>query len=115
MSVGGLDAAALPGASDAAIQQEAWERLHAVYDPELGIDVASLGLIYDLRVDRGQAAVRMTLTTPGCPMSDSMPEAVRRTLELIPGVAGVTVDLVFEPPWEPEMMSEPARQALGWR
>ena len=114
MTAGG-PSAALPGASDPAIREEAWDRLHAVYDPELGIDVASLGLIYDLRVEAGRATVRMTLTTPGCPMSDSMPAAVRRALELIPGVADVTVDLVFEPPWVPEMMSEPARQALGWR
>ncbi len=99
---------------DELIASEAWAQLATLYDPELGVDLVDLGLIYRLEVSNGEVRVEMTLTTPGCPMSDSMPEAVERSLRLIPGVASVTVDLVWEPRWEPEMMAERARRELGW-
>lgn len=99
---------------DGLVADEAWKQLEHVYDPELGINVVDLGLIYRLDVERGAVAVEMTLTTPGCPMSDTMPEAVERSLHMVPGVARVSVDLVWEPRWEPEMMSERARRELGW-
>ncbi|MGH7775778.1 MAG: metal-sulfur cluster assembly factor [Candidatus Dormibacterales bacterium] len=93
---------------------EAWKQLRSVYDPELGINVVDLGLVYRLEVQEGEVEVEMSLTTPGCPMSDSMPEAVERSLQLIPGVSRVAVDLVWEPRWGPEMMSDRARSELGW-
>ena len=101
--------------SDEAIRSEAWERLTEVLDPELGIDLVNLGLIYELAVEDGTVEVAMTLTTPGCPMSGSMPQAVERALETIPGVKAVGVELVWDPPWEPEAMTRAARDALGWR
>ncbi len=113
----------LPGTPDtghAALDQEiarhAWDLLGRVYDPEIGIDVVNLGLIYELAVERGAVRVRMTLTTPGCPMSDSLPDAVARAIALIPGVdpGAVTVETVWEPRWEPERMSEFAKLQLGW-
>ena len=99
---------------DDLVASEAWLQLENVYDPELGVNLVDLGLVYKLDVKDGEVHVEMTLTTPGCPMSDSMPEAVERALLLIPGVSRVSVDLVWEPRWEPEMMSESGRRDLGW-
>ena len=100
--------------SDDLVLAEAWQQLESVYDPELGINLVDLGLVYRLEVKEGKVEVEMTLTTPGCPMSDSMPEAVERALLMIPGVSKVTVDLVWVPPWEPEMMTDRAKRELGW-
>ena len=99
---------------DDLVASEAWRQLESVFDPELGVSLVDLGLVYGLDVKDGEVHVAMTLTTPGCPMSDSMPDAVERALLLIPGVSRVSVDLVWEPPWEPEMMAERARRELGW-
>ncbi|MDA8396031.1 MAG: metal-sulfur cluster assembly factor [Candidatus Dormibacteraeota bacterium] len=100
--------------SDPALEREAWQQLRQVYDPELGIDLVNLGLVYGLRVQDGAVLVAMTLTTPGCPMGGSIPGQVRLCLETIPGVREVEVALVWQPPWEPDMMSPAARRALGW-
>ncbi len=100
--------------TDGAIETEAWDRLHGVYDPEIGINLVDLGLIYDVTSEQGTVQVTMTLTTPGCPMSDSMPPAVQRVLEAIPGVNAVGVDLVWEPPWDPERISQQGLRELGW-
>src|SRR5574337_1859728 len=94
---------------DDLLAAQAWDTLSTVYDPELGIDLVDLGLVYKLEVTDRAASVEMTLTTPGCPMSDSMPEAVERALLGIPGIARVAVDLVWEPHWVPEMMTERAK------
>ena len=99
---------------DDLLSAAAWDTLAMVYDPELGINLVDLGLVYGLGVVDGEVCVAMTLTTPGCPMSDSMPEAVERALLGIPGIARVSVDLVWEPRWMPEMMTERARRELGW-
>ena len=99
---------------DQAIEQEAWQRLQEVYDPELGIDLVNLGLVYGLEVRDGTLLVIMTLTTPGCPMGGSIPDQVRFQLETIPEVRKVDVDLVWQPAWEPEMMSATAKRILGW-
>ena len=99
---------------DDLVASEAWLQLENVHDPELGVNLVDLGLVYRLDVKDGEAHIEITLTTPGCPMSDSMPDAVERALLLIPGVSRVSVDLVWEPRWEPEMMSERAKRELGW-
>jgi metal-sulfur cluster biosynthetic enzyme len=101
--------------ADSDVEAEAWDRLGLVYDPELGVNLVDLGLVYELTCCDGDVRVRMTLTTPGCPVSDSMPVAVERALETVPGVRAIAVELVWDPPWEPEMMSCRARQELGWR
>jgi len=94
----------------------AWNALAGVYDPELYLDVVSLGLIYDVRVDNGVLVVEMTMTTPGCPVSESLPEeakaAVWQTSE-----DGMPIDVrvVWDPPWDPSMMDEAAASALGFR
>ncbi|SFU31350.1 metal-sulfur cluster assembly factor [Alicyclobacillus macrosporangiidus] len=84
-----------------------------VYDPEIGINVVDLGLIYDLQEpEEGTLYVKMTMTTPGCPAHDSIAEAVEWAAAQVFGVAEVKVDVVWDPPWSPERMSEEARQQL---
>ncbi len=94
----------------------AWEALRCVYDPELCLDVVSLGLVYNIRREAAGLTVEMTLTTIGCPVSESLPEIARATVAdaLGPGV-GVEVRIVWDPPWSPAMMSVDAQEALGFR
>ena len=89
--------------------------LKTVYDPEIPVDIYELGLIYDLDVneDTGQVNVAMTLTAPGCPVAGSMPGWVQEAVESVPGVKEAYVDLVWEPPWQPGMMSMRAKLELN--
>jgi metal-sulfur cluster biosynthetic enzyme len=88
------------------------ELLRNVCDPELGVNIVDLGLIYELRVEPEKIYVQMTLTTPGCPMHDSIVGGVRRALK---GEGKeIEVDLVWEPRWNPENMSEAAKEQLGY-
>ncbi|CAB1128178.1 Fe-S protein maturation auxiliary factor YitW [Candidatus Hydrogenisulfobacillus filiaventi] len=90
-------------------------QLEEVYDPEVGLNIVEMGLVYDLQVDEaGNVRVLMTLTTPGCPMHGSIAEGVERLLNGLPGIGKVQVDLTFDPPWEPRMMKESALHKLGW-
>jgi metal-sulfur cluster biosynthetic enzyme len=90
--------------------------LREVIDPEIGINIVDLGLLYDIRLSGdGMAAIRMTLTTPGCPLGGYLTDAIHDTLQDVPGVTGVDVLIVWEPPWEPDtMMSDWAKDQLGW-
>ena len=94
---------------------EIYEALHNVYDPELGVNIVDLGLVYnvDLRED-GFVTITMTLTTPGCPMHESIGEGVGAALQPIEGVSGGTIQLVWEPRWEPSMMTDAGREELGY-
>jgi FeS assembly SUF system protein len=89
--------------------------LKTVYDPEIPADIYELGLIYkvDIQDDRG-VDVDMTLTTPGCPVAGEMPGWVENAVSLVPGIGNVNVNMVFDPPWTPERMSDEARVALNW-
>jgi len=90
-------------------------RLTAVYDPEVGLNVVEMGLIYDIDVDSANnVSVRMTLTTPGCPMHGSIAEGVERLLRDLPDIGDVAVELTFDPPWDPGMMHAEALRKLGW-
>ena len=87
--------------------------LKTVYDPEIPADIYELGLIY--RVDIGddrQVAIDMTLTAPGCPVAGEMPGWVENAVGAVPGIAGVTVNMTFDPPWDQSRMSDEARVAL---
>lgn len=85
-----------------------------VHDPEVGLSVVDLGLIYDLRLDEQSVAhVRMTMTTPSCPAGEVMVEAVRRRLGRVPGVARVEVEVTFDPPWTADRISPEGRARLG--
>jgi len=88
--------------------------LRAVKDPELGLNIIDIGLIYDVVVtDEGVAQVKMTLTSPGCPAGTEIIEDVKQTLADLEGITGVEVDLVWEPYWTPERMDPRVRAFLG--
>ena len=89
------------------------DELHTVYDPEVGLNIVEMGLVYDVDVsDRDDVHVLMTLTTPGCPMHGSIAEGVERRLEALGGIGRVTVSLTFNPPWDPSRLSPEAIQKL---
>lgn len=96
------------------IEESVIDALRTVYDPEIPVDIYSLGLVYRIDVaDDGALAVDMTLTAPNCPMADFILEDVRMKLEALPGVTAVNVNIVFEPEWNQDMMSEEAKLELG--
>lgn len=97
------------------LQAQVYEALRLVYDPELGINVVDLGLIYgvDLRED-GTLLITMTLTTPGCPLHTSIAEGVAAALDTVPELPGGEIRLVFEPPWDPSRMTAEGRRELGF-
>src|SRR5438270_8242693 len=85
-----------------------------VYDPEMPVNIYELGLIYGLDVDDdGNAAVRMTLTAPNCPVAGILPAQVESAVRAVPGVKSVTLELTFDPPWTKDRMSEAAKLARG--
>ncbi len=89
--------------------------LKTCYDPEIPVDIYELGLIYNVDVaDGGQAKITMTLTSPMCPVAEILPVEVQKKVNGVPGVESAEIDLVWEPPWEPSMMSEAARLQLGF-
>lgn len=88
--------------------------LQTVYDPEIPVNIWELGLIYDVLVDAsGVAGIRMTLTAPGCPVAQSLPVEVADKVKAVPGVTDARVDVVWDPPWSKDMMSEAAKLQLG--
>ena len=106
------------GADDAAVEQLVWSQMRTCFDPEIPINIVDLGLVYEANVthrDDGQrlVEVRMTLTAPGCGMGDILVDDVRNKLEMIPTVVEADVELVFDPPWTQNMMSEAARLETG--
>jgi FeS assembly SUF system protein len=91
------------------------EALKTVYDPEIPVNIYELGLIYDLDVtDEGDVVVRMTLTAPNCPVAEILPNQVRQRILGVEGVTSAKIDLVFEPPWDRDKMSDAANLALGF-
>ncbi|MEZ5286198.1 MAG: DUF59 domain-containing protein [Vicinamibacterales bacterium] len=88
--------------------------LKTVYDPEIPVDITELGLIYDVLVDAGgRVGVRMTLTAPACPAAQSLPGEVRQKAASVPGVSDAKVEVVWDPPWTKDRMSEAAKLQLG--
>lgn len=95
------------------LKEKIIEAMKTVYDPEIPVDIYELGLIYDIDIDdEGQVAVLMTLTTPMCPVADSLPMEVQEKVLGVEGVTDVDLQVVFDPPWNKERMSEEARFAL---
>ena len=89
------------------------EALRKVIDPELGVSIVELGLIYDVRYEAGEAEIEMTLTSPGCPLAPVIDKKVREAMKDVPEVQNVTVELVWDPPWSTEAMSAELRAELG--
>ena len=101
-----------PLASDQAL---VWQALRQVIDPELDCNMVDLGLVYDLAIEGSKVTVTMTLTTPGCPMHESLSWGVKTALLGLENVNDVEVNIVWDPPWTPDRMSEQARQRAGLR
>jgi FeS assembly SUF system protein len=95
-------------------EEQVINALKHVFDPEIPINIYDLGLIYELKIDdQSNVYIRMTLTAPNCPVAEEMPEMVRAEVKNVEGVKAVTVELVFDPPWDKEMLSEAALLELG--
>lgn len=90
------------------------EALEDCYDPEIPVNIVDLGLVYDIRLDGTKVEVDFTLTAPGCGMAYVIRDDIHAKLSAIEGISGVTVNIVWEPPWTPDRMSENARKALGF-
>lgn len=98
----------------AAIGDNIIQALKTVYDPEIPVDIYELGLIYDVQIsEEGEVKVVMTLTTPNCPVAESLPAEVREKVSAVDGVNDVDLELTFEPAWNKDMMSEEAKFELG--
>jgi probable FeS assembly SUF system protein SufT len=105
-----------PTADD--IRNIVWDQMRSVYDPEIPINIVDLGLVYECEVERHDdqtydVRIMMTVTAPGCGMGEIIVADVKEKVERIPGVRGAQVDLVFDPPWNPSMMSDAARLQTG--
>ena len=90
-----------------------YESLKTVFDPEIPINVVDLGLIYDVQVNKGDIYVQMTLTAPGCGMGPYIAQQAEWAIQDIEGVDEVEIEMVFDPPWSPDLISEEARSQLG--
>ena len=111
-----VPAPAVEGAFD---EQQVWEQLRTVFDPEIPVNLVDLGLIYQCQAaptpEGGQRVeIKMSMTAPGCGMGDVLKEDVRRKVQGVPGVREVDVEVVWDPPWDASRMSEAARLQLGW-
>ena len=96
------------------LQAEVVNALKSIYDPEIPVDIYELGLIYDVAISEdGDALVTMTLTTPHCPVAESLPQEVELRVLGVPGIRDAEVRLVWDPPWDPSKMSDEARLELG--
>jgi FeS assembly SUF system protein len=96
------------------VEDDIVEALKTVFDPEIPVNIYEMGLIYDLNVEPdGRVQIKMTLTSPGCPVAGTLPGEVKDKVESVPGVAAAEVEVVWDPVWNPSMMSEAARLQLG--
>jgi FeS assembly SUF system protein len=97
------------------IKQQVIAAIQTVYDPEIPINIWEVGLIYEVNVDDdGKAHVLMTLTSPNCPVAESLPNDVKTVVAAVEGVTSSEVEITWDPPWDPEMMSEAAQLELGF-
>lgn len=113
-------AEASAAASDRPLEERVWDELRTCFDPEIPVNIVELGLVYDCALEatgqdgRQNVRIKMTLTAPGCGMGDVLADDVRTKLERLPEVARAEVELVFDPPWNQNMMSDAARLQLGF-
>jgi metal-sulfur cluster biosynthetic enzyme len=100
--------------SEALTEEDVYEALEEVIDPELGLDFVSLGLVYDVNIEGEEVFVTFTLTTPACPIGPQVSEQMKEFVGDLPGVSSVHPKMVFDPAWSPEMMTDDAKFALGF-
>ena len=96
------------------LEEKVRNSLRKVLDPELHINIVDLGLVYDVREEGGVVEVEMTLTSPGCPLASVIDKDVKEVVMKIPGIKKVTLELVWDPPWTSDMMSDEAKAELGF-
>ncbi len=111
-------APAAPGEGDKDLEQQVWEQLKTCYDPEIPVNIVDLGLVYDMRITPGpdgasRVDVKMTLTAQGCGMGGSIAAHARQKLLTLPGVSDANVEIVWDPPWNPQMISAEGKQRMG--
>jgi metal-sulfur cluster biosynthetic enzyme len=94
-------------------KEQVYEALQECYDPEIPVNIVDLGLVYDVEIQANKVAVKMTLTAPGCGMGTMIAADAKEKIMALEGVEDATVDLVWEPPWNPSMIAEEAKQRLG--
>lgn len=106
---------AMPGQklSDDMLKAKVIDVLRQIYDPEIPVNIYELGLIYDISIDGLTVHVRMTLTTPNCPVADSMPNTVQESIRAIDEIDHAIVELTWDPPWDPDQLSDEVRLELG--
>lgn len=101
-------------APDSPLEERVIAAMKTIYDPELPVNIYDLGLIYELKLsEQGEVAIKMTLTTPACPVAASLVGEVQKRVAAVPGVVSANVDLVWEPPWDKSRLSEEAALTLG--
>ncbi len=93
--------------------EDIYNALASVYDPELGLPVTDLGLVYDVRIEGKTANVKMTLTSMGCPLADTLCDYAKRAILQVEGIEDAKVEIIWDPPWSVDMMSDEARMRLG--
>ncbi|MFH1208098.1 MAG: iron-sulfur cluster assembly protein [Candidatus Omnitrophota bacterium] len=104
--------------ADKTLEEQIWDQLRLCYDYEIPVNIVELGLIYDFKIEelpegKKSVEVRMTFTSPMCPMGDLIKKDVERRVETVPGVKKVSVVIAFDPPWDPTRMTEAAKLQLG--
>jgi FeS assembly SUF system protein len=110
-----IEASSIPAEELEQLSSDIVAALKTVYDPEIPADIYELGLIYKVDIDDSrQVTVDMTLTAPGCPVAGEMPTWVEDAIAAVPGISGAKANLVFDPPWSTERMSDEAKVAIGW-
>jgi len=103
------------GVNPVVLEAQVTEALRTCFDPEIPVNIYDLGLIYEVKVDpAGAVGIRMTLTSPNCPAAGSLPGEVHDKVQAVPGVTAVTVEVVWDPPWDQSRMSDAARLELGF-
>ena len=108
-------ASAIPAEELERLSTDIVSALKTIYDPEIPADIYELGLIYRVDIDDSRhVKIDMTLTAPGCPVAGDMPIWVQDAVAAVPGVSGAEANIVFDPPWSPERMSDEAKVAIGW-
>ena len=95
------------------IKDKIIEEIKKIYDPELPVNIYDLGLIYDVQVNQKKAKIKMTLTTPNCPVAESLPKEVKESAMQVQGIEDVDLELVWDPPWTKDMMSDAAKLELN--
>lgn len=104
-----------PGVNTDALWQKIVDAIKQIYDPEIPVNIYELGLIYDIDIEpAGNVHIRMTLTSPACPSAQELPVQVRAVVSRLPEVTAVDVDIVWDPPWSPNMMTDAAKLTLGF-